>query len=97
MGNKFKPSKDYGVSVICKGQKLGADVDISGIFTTKFVNNVSLLFSKKNDMIPKSSLKTIEPVQDSSNKKKLLMWGKKLINVRKSDLLTVMYYLMLWI
>ena len=94
MGNKFQPTKDYGVSVICKGKKLGADDDISGIFTTKFVNNVSLLFSKKNDMIPKSSLKTIEPVQDTSNKKKLLMWGKKLINVRKSDLLTIIYYLM---
>jgi len=48
-------------------------------------------------MIPKSSLKTIEPVQETSNKKKLLMLGKKLINVRKSDLLTVMYYVMLWI
>ena len=70
MGNKFQPTKDYGVSVICKGKQLGADDDISGIFTTKFVNNVRLFFSKKNDMIPKSSLKTIEPVQDSSNKKK---------------------------
>ena len=40
MGDKFKPSKDYGVSVIFKGRKLGADVDISGIFTMKFVNKV---------------------------------------------------------
>ena len=40
MGDKFKPSKDYGVSVICNGRKLGADVDISGIFTMKFVNKV---------------------------------------------------------
>ena len=69
MGNKFQPTKDYGVSVICKGKQLGADDDISGIFTTKFVNNVRLVFSKKNDMIPKSSLKTIEPVQDTSKKK----------------------------
>jgi len=47
MGNKFKPTKDYGVSVICKGKKLGADDDISGIFTTKFVNNVHLFLARK--------------------------------------------------
>ena len=78
MGNKFKPTKDYGVSVICKGQKLGADVDISGIFTTKFVNNVRLFFSKKNDMIPKSSLKSIEPVRETSKKKNIVNVGEKI-------------------
>ena len=97
MGNKFQPSKDYGVSVIRKGKKNGADVDILGIFTTKFVNNVRLSFSKKNDMIPKSLLKSIEPVRETSKKKKLLIWGKNLTNVRKSVLLTNIYHLMLWI
>ena len=74
MSNKFKPSKDYGVSVICKGQKLG---DISGILTTKFVNNVRLFFSKKNDMIPKSLLKSIEPVRETSKKQIVNFRGKK--------------------
>ena len=94
MGDKFKHSKDYGVSVIFKGRKLDADVDISGIFTMKFVNKVGLYFSKKNDMIHKSFLKTIEPVRETSQKN-LLIWGEKMTNVRKSVLLTNIYYLML--
>ena len=47
MGDKFKPSEDYGVSVIYKGSKLYADVDILGIFTTKFLNKVLLYHNKK--------------------------------------------------
>ena len=47
MGDKFKPSKDYGVSVLCKERKLGADVDISGFFTMKFVNKVGLYLARK--------------------------------------------------
>ena len=51
MGGKFKPLEDYGVSVVFKGSKLDADVDILGIFTMKFVKKVLLYHSKKNDMI----------------------------------------------
>ena len=69
MGDKFNPSKDYGVSVVCRGKKLGADDDISGIFTMKFVNIVGLYFSKKNDITQKSLLKSIEPVRETSQKK----------------------------
>ena len=65
MGDKFESSEDYGVSVIHKGSKLDADVDISGIFTMKFVNKVVLYHSKKNDMIHKSLLKTIEPFRET--------------------------------
>ena len=32
MGNKFQPSKDYDVSIIHKGSKLGADDEIFPIF-----------------------------------------------------------------
>ena len=65
MGDKFKPSEDYGVSVIYKGSKLDADVDILGIFTKNFLNKVLLHHSKKNDKIHKSLLKTIEPFRET--------------------------------
>ena len=68
MGDKFKPSEDYGVSVVFKGSKLDADIDILGMFTMKFVNKVLLYHSKKNDMIHKSLLKTIEPFRETSKK-----------------------------
>ena len=77
MGDKFNPSKDYGVSVVCRGKQLGADDDISGIFTMKFVNIVGLYFSKKNDMTQKSLLKSIEPVRETSQKK-IVNLGEKI-------------------
>ena len=68
MGDKFKPLEDYGVSVIHKGSKLDADVEIFGFFTKKFINKVLLNHSKKNDKIHKQLLKTIEPFRETSQK-----------------------------
>ena len=79
MGDKFKPSEDYGVSVIHKGSKLDADVEIFGFFTKKFINKVLLHHSKKKDMIHKSLLKTIEPFRETSKKNTIVDVGKKMI------------------
>ena len=79
MGDKFKPSEDYGVSVIHKGSKLDADVEIVGFFTMKFINKVLLHNSKKNDKIHNSLLKTIEPFRETSKK-------NTVVDVEKNDL-----------
>ena len=60
MGDKFEPSKDYGASIIHKGSKLGADDEIFSIFSKKFVNNVLLHHTKKNEESRKLLLKSIE-------------------------------------
>ena len=66
MGDKFEPSEDYGVSIVHKGSKLGADVEIFQIFLQKFINNVLLYHSKKNDESYKSLLKSIKPSRETS-------------------------------
>ena len=81
MGDKFKPSEDYGVSVIHKGSKLDADVEIVGFFTMNFINKVLLHNSKKNDKIHNSLLKTIEPFRETSKKIQLLMLKKMIYKI----------------
>ena len=47
MGNKFQPSKDYDVSIIHKGSKLGADDEIFPIFQRSLLIMYHYIIAKK--------------------------------------------------
>ena len=72
MGDKFEPSKDYGATIIHRGSKLGADDEIFLIFSNKFVNNVLLCYTKKNEESGKALLKSIELPRKNLKKLQLL-------------------------
>ena len=76
-GDKFKTSKDYGVSAIHRGSILPADVKILEIMSMKHSNKVLLHFSKKTNKINKSRLKTIEPIRKTSQKNSIVDDEKK--------------------
>ena len=47
LGNKFKPSKDYGVCIVHRGKQLCPIDEIFLIFSKKNAHNVLLFFNQK--------------------------------------------------